>query len=175
MDINTIRLLASYNEKTNGEMNKLISHMDETQWNHSFSAFFPSIFKMCNHIYIADFNWLKRFSKLRTFQYIKDNLFSNEIDFATDAFETQKEYLPKREYMDKLITDFVHEVTEADLGRTLVYTDIRGIEHHRDFAGLVLHMFNHETHHRGMISVYLEMLGIQNDYSNLSNLIQDKS
>ena len=170
-----MRLLASYNEKTNGEMNKLISHMDEAQWNHSFNAFFPNIRKVCNHIYAADFHWLRRFSGLRSFQYIQDKVFLKTVDFATDTFETQKEYLPKREYMDKLIVDFVHEVTQADLGRSLVYTDIRGNEHHRDFAGLVLHMFNHETHHRGMISVYLEMLGIQNDYSNLSNLIQDNS
>ncbi len=133
MDINTMRLLADYNEKTNGEMNKLISHMDEAQWNHSFNAFFPNIRKICNHIYAGDFHWLRRFSKLRSFQYIQDEVFLNTIDFATDTFETQKEYLPKREYMDKLITDFVHEITQADLGRTLVYTDIRGTENHRDF------------------------------------------
>ena len=36
MDIDTMRLLASYNEKTNGEMNKLISHMDESSMEPQF-------------------------------------------------------------------------------------------------------------------------------------------
>jgi uncharacterized damage-inducible protein DinB len=126
---------------------------------------------MCNHIYGADFNWLKRFSKLRNFQYITDTVFLNEIVFGVDAFKTQKEYLSKREYMDRLIIRFVNEITETDLERDLKYTDSRGTEYSRNFGGLVLNMFNHQTHHRGMISIYLEMLGIENDYSSLSNFV----
>ncbi len=171
MDTNTVRLLATYNEKTNSEMNRFISQLDESQWNRNFNTFFPSIFKMCNHIYVADFNWLKRFSKLRDFQYITDRVFLNEIAFGADAFETQKEYLSKREYLDKLIIRFINEITEADLERDLKYTDLRGTEHNRSFGGLVLNMFNHQTHHRGMISIYLEMLGIENDYSSLAYLV----
>ncbi len=30
-----------------------------------------------------------------------------------------------------------------------------------------LHLFNHQTHHRGQISVLLDQLGVENDYSNL--------
>jgi uncharacterized damage-inducible protein DinB len=171
MDVNTIRLLAGYNEKTNSQMNGFISQLDEVQWNCSFNTFFPNIFKMCNHIYIADFSWLKRFSNLRTFEYIQDEIFLNEITFAMDVFKTQKEYVAKREYIDKLIIRFVNEITEIDLERNLKYTDLRGTENNRSFGGLVLHMFNHQTHHRGMISIYLEMLGIENDYSNLARLV----
>jgi uncharacterized damage-inducible protein DinB len=171
MDVDTVRLLAVYNEHVNGKMNELISRIDETQWGHRFNAFFASIHATCNHIYIADFNWLKRFGKLRDFAYIKDELFLNELDFSTDAFGAQKEYLSKREYLDKSIRAFVNEVTPADLASALTYTDSRGTENSRNFGGLVLHMFNHQTHHRGMISVYLEMLGVENDYSNLVRLV----
>ncbi len=45
MDIKTIKLLASYNETTNKEMNKYISQINEIQWNTNFKARFPSIFK----------------------------------------------------------------------------------------------------------------------------------
>jgi len=171
MDIDTIRLLAVYNEKTNSHMNGFISQIDEAGWNHNFNTFFPSIAKICNHIYIADFSWLKRYSSLRPFEYIKDNVFLNEVTFATDAFETQKDYMAKREYIDKLIIEFVNEITQDDLNRNLKYTDLRGTENNRSFGGLVLHMFNHQTHHRGMISIYLEMMGIENDYSNLARLV----
>ncbi|MCL2722457.1 MAG: hypothetical protein FWD47_14095 [Treponema sp.] len=29
----------------------------------------------------------------------------------------------------------------------------------------ITHVFNHQTHHRGMISLYLEMLGKENSFS----------
>ena len=171
MDINTMRLLAGYNEKTNGEMNALISRLDAAHWNHNFDAFFPSIRMVCNHLYIADFTWLKRFSNLRDFRYFKDAVFSREISFAEDAFVTREDYQTKRQYLDGLIAAFADEVTDADLGNTLTYKDIRGVENTRNFGGLILHFFNHQTHHRGMISVYMEMLGIPNDYSNLAKLV----
>jgi uncharacterized damage-inducible protein DinB len=171
MDIKTIKLLANYNETTNQEMNKYISQLNETQWNTDFNARFPSIFKMCNHIFIGDYNWLKRFSTLRDFQFIKDGFFSKEIAFTTDAFNNPKDYIAKREFLDKMINKFVNELSENDLNGNLGYTDSRGTEHNRNFGGLIIHMFNHQTHHRGMISVYLEMMGIENDYSNLLYLV----
>lgn len=163
--------MAKYNETTNQEMNKYIAQLNEAQWNTDFKARFPSIFKMCNHIFIGDFNWLKRFSAIREFQYIKDGFFSREISFTMDAFSDPKEYIAKRKFLDKMITEFVNELTENDLEVSLKYTDSRGTEYNRSFAGLIIHMFNHQTHHRGMISLYLEMLGIDNDYSNLAYLI----
>jgi len=34
----------------------------------------------------------------------------------------------------------------------------------------IMHMFNHQTHHRGQISNILDDLSITNDYSNMINL-----
>jgi uncharacterized damage-inducible protein DinB len=171
MDIGTLQLFARYNEKTNKDMNTFISRLNEIQWDTKFQAYYPSIHNTCNHIYIADFNWLKRFSKLRDFEYIKDDIFLDEIQFSMEAFKTQKEYLKKREHLDDMISQFANEVTEKDFGCNLKYNDSKGMEHNRNFGGLVMHMFNHQTHHRGMVSVYLEMLGIENDYSNLLLLV----
>ena len=171
MDIDTVKLLASYNEKTNEQMNALISRLEAAQWDHTFATFFPSIRLMCNHLYVSDFNWLRRFSALRDFRYARDSLFSQEIGYGKEAFVTQGDYLSKRKYLDKLITAFANEVTDADLGQSLTYKDLRGNEHTRNFGGLALGCFNHQTHHRGMISVFLEMLGIENDYSSLWNLL----
>jgi uncharacterized damage-inducible protein DinB len=171
MDMDTLQLFARYNEKTNKNMNTFISKLTELQWDTRFQAYYPSIHSICNHVYITDFHWLKRFSKLRDSEYIKDDIFLNEIRFTDQAFKTQKQYLEKREHLDDIINRFANEVTERDFARNLKYLDSKGTEHNRNFGGLVIHMFNHQTHHRGMVSVYLEMLGIQNDYSNLLLLV----
>jgi uncharacterized damage-inducible protein DinB len=34
-----------------------------------------------------------------------------------------------------------------------------------------LNLFNHETHHRGMISLYLEMLGRENDFNSIAPFV----
>jgi uncharacterized damage-inducible protein DinB len=73
--------------------------------------------------------------------------------------------------LDNQFSDFVNEIAEEDLDQYLEYSDSHGKLYKRLFGGLVLHCFNHQTHHRGMISVYLENMGISNDYSNLANMV----
>lgn len=171
MDIQTLKLLAEYNKKTNSDMNTLIQKLPASQWNQEFKGYFTSIKSLCNHVYISDFNYLQRFSRLRKFSYIDKELFRQQLQFGSTVFEGVEEYLDKRKGLDVQIIEFVNEIAPADLDRHLEYTDSHGKEHRRGFGGLVLHFFNHQTHHRGMISVYLEGMDISNDFSNLVNFV----
>jgi hypothetical protein len=60
---------------------------------------------------------------------------------------------------------------DDDLSKFLDYKDSHGDPHHQEFGLVVLHVFNHQTHHRGMVSIYLEEMGVQNDYSNIMDMI----
>ncbi len=171
MDTLTIRLLSRYNSETNGKMNGIISGLSEVQWKKEFKGFFGSIQAQCNHIYIGDFTWLKRFSALKKFDYIVAPIFEKTLKFDETVVGSVKEYLAMRNALDGLISRFAEEVKGEDLVQDLVYQDSSGNEYRRNFGGLLLHMFNHETHHRGMISLYLEELGIANDYSNLTEIL----
>lgn len=171
MDTNTLRFLAHYNAITNQKMNLYIADLTDQQWNQKFGGYFTSVRSLCNHLYITDFNWLKRFSNLRPFDYIHDDFFTREVAFGTHAFLEQKDYLAMRSDLDSRISQFTSEVHEEDLRKTLRYKDSHGTEHNQEFGLTVLHFFNHQTHHRGMISIYLEELGIPNDYSNIMDII----
>ena len=72
---------------------------------------------------------------------------------------------------DQLLSRFAEEVTPADLAGRLRYKNWQGIGQDREFGGLVMHVFNHETHHRGQVSLYLDLLGKQNDFSNIIPLV----
>jgi uncharacterized damage-inducible protein DinB len=63
------------------------------------------------------------------------------------------------------------ELTENDLEKTISFANMKGETVSKNVGGSILHMFNHQTHHRGMISLYLEMMGIDNDFSSLLPLI----
>jgi uncharacterized damage-inducible protein DinB len=170
MDFKAWKILAEYNRKANSDMNAIIQNLSADQWNQEFKGYFNSIKSLCNHIYLADFTWLKRFSKLRKFAYINNALFDQELRFGSIVFETIEAYLDKRKALDAQLIEFVNEITQEDLGKDLEYADSQGKDCRRLFGGLVLHCFNHQTHHRGMISIYLENMGISNDYSNLANM-----
>lgn len=171
MDIKTMKLFAEYNRKTNSDMNTFIQRLELSQWNQEFIGFYNSIKSLCNHIYISDFNWLKRFSKLRKFSYIERALFNKELRFGSIVLETIQDYLDERRTLDDQLIAFVNEIVPQDLDQQLEYADSHGKQHRRLFGGLVLHCFNHQTHHRGMISIYLEHMNIANDYSNLAGMV----
>ncbi|MHB8132499.1 MAG: DinB family protein [Mobilitalea sp.] len=171
MDVSTIRFLAKYNEVTNIQMNSYIKSLSEEDWVRKFGGYFSSIRSLCNHLCTGDFIWLKRLSQLRQFDYIKEDFFLREIRFGTHAFETKEEYLELRKKIDEFYKKFAEEVREDDCRHTLMYKDSHGDEHIQDFGLVVLHVFNHQTHHRGMVSLYLEEMKIENDYSNIMDII----
>jgi uncharacterized damage-inducible protein DinB len=152
-------------------MNKLIANLSDEEWNRKFGGYFSSIRSLCNHLYICDFNWLKRFSLLREFEYIKEDFFKKDLKFGSHAFEDKYEYIQKRKELDEYMKGFVEEVKEEDLDQHLRYKDSHGDEHNQEYGLVILHVFNHQTHHRGMISIYLEEMKVENDYSNIMDII----
>jgi len=171
MDLETLKLLSEYNRITNLAMNELIRRLDEAQWNRKFGGYFSSIRSLCNHLYISDFNWLKRFTNLRSFIYRAEPIFEQTLRFDSHAFTEKAVYLQKRPELDGYIGRFVDELRGEDLGKRLLYKDSHGDGYDQEFGNVVLHFFNHQTHHRGMISLYLEEMGIENDYSNIMDMI----
>ena len=73
MSENKFKVLVKYNRITNELMGKIIKEMTEEEWNKNFNGYFTSIHELCSHIYICDFNWLKRFKLLRNFNLLGFN------------------------------------------------------------------------------------------------------
>jgi len=172
MQKDTLVLWAKYNKAANEKMDALIKPLSPEQWDKNLGGFFKSIRGLCSHLYICDFNWLKRFSKLGDFPVFKEALFSREpYSFSEILFENMGEYLEKRLVLDEKIMAFANELADDDLNKLLKYTDAKGNAYERNFSGLVMHSFNHDSHHRGMISLYLEMLGHENDFSGFAMVL----
>ncbi len=171
MKKDVVQLLAAYNMKVNQDMNVFLSKLTADQWNHQFGGYYKSISSLANHLYIADFNWLKRFAKLRHFLFLDDPSFTVDFALGSAAFSSIEEYLDKRKRLDHFFLRFAEEVKDDDMEKKLIYKNFKGIEQTKNFGGTILHVFNHQTHHRGMISLYLDSLGIDNDYSNLISMV----
>jgi uncharacterized damage-inducible protein DinB len=166
MQKDTFILWAKYNKIVNEKMNEIIKSLSPEEWDKDLSGYFKSVRGLCSHLYICDFNWLKRFSKLRNFSVFSEALFSREpYSFSEVLFADMKEYLEKRPVLDEKITNFTNELVDSDLNSLLKYVDSEGTGHEKLFGGLIMQSLNHDTFHRGMISLYLELLGKENDFS----------
>jgi uncharacterized damage-inducible protein DinB len=165
--------LAKYNRGVNEKMNGFIGDLDEEEWNREFKGYFPSIRSLCSHLYISDFNWLKRFGGVKEYTALKDPIFDETLNYDMILFPGRDEYLAKRPVLDEKFISLIGETEEDELSKILQYTDSRGAAIEKKFYAPLLQMFNHQTHHRGMISLYLDVLGRDNDFSGFMPIVGD--
>jgi uncharacterized damage-inducible protein DinB len=167
MDKIYFNLLVKYNKEANEEMNKIIKTLSEEEWNKKFPGYYNSIHELCSHIFHGDHRWVKRFRTLNEFKSISGKRFDIEYDIEKIFFENIDDYIAERLEMDKILIDFVNELSEEDLNKKMKWINWKGKECIHTLGTVLLHLSHHETHHRGMISLYLEFIGKENDYSNL--------
>jgi len=162
-------LFSKYNKIANEKMDAIIKGLTTEEWNRDLGGYFKSVRGLCSHLFVCDFNWLKRFSVLREFSVMKQPFMGREpFSFSAILFEDTNEYLSERVLMDEYIISFVNELEDGDFNAMLKYTDSSGTVYEKNFGGLVMHSFNHATHHRGMLSLYLEFLGRPNDFNSFN-------
>ena len=167
MDKSVFELLVRYNVKANEKMNSIIKTLSEDEWNKNFSGYYKSIHELCSHIFGGDHRWLIRFKGIGGFKSLTDKRFNVEYDFHKLFFDNIDEYLTERLEMDSIIINFINELSENDLDKKMKWTNSKGMECIHTLGTGLIHLSHHETHHRGMISLYLEFMGKENDYSNL--------
>ncbi|MFW6212953.1 MAG: DinB family protein [Spirochaetota bacterium] len=75
-----------------------------------------------------------------------------------------------RRQIDQVFIDLVDSTSSEVLEGTI---DLKRKDrvHTFPFGKILLHLFNHQTHHRGAISQILDEHGVKNDYSNLLQLL----
>ncbi|MFP3335104.1 DinB family protein, partial [Pseudomonas sp. SIMBA_064] len=72
---------------------------------------------------------------------------------------------------DQLIIDWVNTLREPDLDHRLQYSNMRGVGASKAFFGLLVHFFNHQTHHRGQATTLLSQAGVDVGVTDLLALI----
>jgi len=167
---NTVSLFAKYNEKANEGLCKVVSTLTADEWNKEFQGFFKTVRSICSHNYTVDIMYCNRLKNLRAFKTLEDPVFAESYDFRTVYFENIDEYLTKRPVLDKLMSAFIDEVTEEDLAGIVKFEGRNGIIE-RNFGAWLLQLFSHSAHHRGMVSIYLELLGKENDFNSLTQAL----
>lgn len=171
-----VRLMASYNEWMNGQVYVAAATLPEEELALDRQAFFGSILGTLNHLVVADTIWLKRFcghgAGFEALAPVKSLAMPTSLD---QILHPDLDSLrAKRRILDNVILALAAEVTENDLARTLHYTSTKGVPAAKNFFSVLMHFFNHQTHHRGQVSTLLFQAGVDVGVTDLITRIPDE-
>ncbi len=155
------KLLAEYNQKMNQQCIDARQVLGNSAVNEHQNAFFGSILGTMNHLIVGDLIWLHRFSKSEPF-YCLSRLDEFPVPYALNdiLFSHLADYATARHQLDKLIIEFIDEVTENQMNLVISYQNTKGQSLQKELGLLLTHFFNHQTHHRGQASALLFQQGV---------------
>jgi len=171
-----LQLMSRYNQIMNQKIYRLAEQLGDQEINRDRGAFFGSILGSCNHIYVADVIWLRRFAN-HSQQYLSLNQLP-ELASYTELNQTVADDLKTmtkiRQKLDIIIINWCQEIKPGDLETNLQYKNIKGNAYCKNFGQLIHHFFNHQTHHRGQISTLISQQGLDLGVTDLLAIILEQ-
>lgn len=156
-----IVLLASYNASMNRKLYAAAATLPKDALAADRGAFFCSVLGTLNHIVAGDIIWLRRFmahpSGFASLEALNDIAAPTSLAHVfSDDLGSLREL---RVRLDAIIEALAAGLSNSDLAQPLSYRNSRG-ECRKNFGNLLLHVFNHQTHHRGQASTLLSQSGV---------------
>jgi uncharacterized damage-inducible protein DinB len=142
-------MLAAYNAWVNERLYDAASRLADADYRADRGAFFGSLHGTLNHLLLGDRIWLHRFTGEGDEPKDLDAILYDELAALREA----------RRGEDARIVRYVAGLSEADLAGAVTYRSTRSpADIEQRLAPLLLHFFNHQTHHRGQAHCLLTML-----------------
>lgn len=154
-------VMARYNAWQNTQVKQAMSGMSAAALTQDRKSFFGSILGTANHILWADLLWMSRFAD--------GTPPDGGIETSPAFCGSLQEWELQRFRADSRIMQWAESLSSIDLAGELTYRSVaRGdlVTIRRKLA--VMHMFNHQTHHRGQIHAMLTAAGSKAPVSDLA-------
>lgn len=138
---------ARYNVWMNESLYDGCAKLSDAQRKKDMGAFFKSIHGTLNHILVGDRMWMARFAGKPLPALTLDAVVHEDFDELWSA----------RRVLDGEITGWVANMKDDWLAQPFTFTSIAsGRTYTHPTWLLVLHMFNHQTHHRGQLTTLMK-------------------
>lgn len=149
-----VRLMARYNTWQNGQIMRAVDGVSLKLLTEDHGAFFGSILGTLNHILWGDRMWLHRFG-------VEESRPEGGIEETTTLIPTGAAWSAERFATDGRIRLWARDLHSIDLTGDLTwFSAVKGAEMSRPMALCVIHLFNHQTHHRGQVHAMLTRAGL---------------
>lgn len=170
-----LRLLAQYNAWMNAKVYDAAAKLSAEDLAADRGAFFGSILGTLNHLVVADTIWLKRFAAHPAQHPALEPLRKTAQPAALNQilFTELPALRAHRDCLDTTISEWIGGLTDADIQHVLHYANMRGVPAKKQLGALLIHFFNHQTHHRGQTTTLLMQAGQDVGVTDLLALIPD--
>ena len=143
--------MAAYNTWMNGKLYDAAAKLPAGEIARDRGAFFKSILGTLNHLLFADLVWIGRF---------KDGASRVTGESSRLLHEDLDKLREARGLIDREIEAWASTVDEAWLARPFTFRTLKGDAEYTFAASvLVMHMFNHQIHHRGQVTTLITQAG----------------
>jgi uncharacterized damage-inducible protein DinB len=147
-----VRLMARYNRWQNENLFGVADRLADEERRRERGAFFGSIQKTLSHLLWADRMWMSRFSDMPR----PPGGLGDSVALYPDWDGLKRDRTP----MDASIIDWSNGLDDAWLAGDLTwYSGAAQREFIKPRWELVVHFFNHQTHHRGQVHAMLTQAG----------------
>ncbi|WP_296270471.1 DinB family protein [Pseudomonas sp. UBA6323] len=174
--IEHIRLMARYNSWMNDRLYTAASSLSDEPLSAERCAFFDSILGTLNHLVVTDRIWLGRFAAHpAVYQALAALDTLNKPERLDQPMAANiRELLVVRQRLDACLEAFSQEIRDEQLDQPLSYRNMKGVEARKNFFALLMHLFNHQTHHRGQATTLLNQAGVDVGVTDLLVLIPEE-
>lgn len=168
-----LRLLSRYNQWMNDKLYSTAAQLPADELDRDRGAFFGSLLGTLNHIMVADIIWLQRFSEHPAQHPALDQVraMPKPQALAQTLLDDFTALSAERRNLDATIIGWCEQLNTSDLEYKLAYRNMKGEAAVKNLASLMLHFFNHQTHHRGQATTLLSQQGLDVGVTDLVTLI----
>lgn len=158
MTVEYYQTLSRYNRWMNEKLYDVCSAMPDELRRANRGAWFKSVHGTFNHLLLCDRLWLGRF----THQPYPATSLDQEL------FHDWDEMKRERVKTDDAIDAWLASLSDDDLQKPFSFTGIINPQERTIVLwAVVAHMFNHQTHHRGQITMLMEQMGYDSGATDL--------
>jgi len=147
---NLFQQLARYNQWANACLYSAALTMPEESYRWPAGVYFDSLRGTLNHLLLTDRLWLKRLTG--------EGDHPKELD--TILYDDRRELARARVAEDARLIAVVTAYDATSLTRPLVYATTSGARQEQILSDVLMHLFNHQTHHRGHAHACCSIVGV---------------
>jgi uncharacterized damage-inducible protein DinB len=161
-----VRLMTAYNAEMNRRLYAAAANLTDAERKADRGAFWSSIHGTLVHLYWGDYQWMSRFDGWQ-----KPDV---PIKQSAGMIEDFDDLRTRRVKADADLDAWAGRIGRAWLADDLVwFSGAAGREMRRPKSKLLVHFFNHQTHHRGQVHAMLTACGQQTGDTDLFLVVPD--
>lgn len=169
------RSRARYNTWMNERLLAALATLSEADYRRDLGAFFGSVHVTMNHLMVWDVVWLKRLAERFPHHRELQPLHTRALPAAHDQelCANLAQLRQERATLDAMLEAYAERIGEAEGEQILDYRTQSGARVRKRVDGVLTHLFNHQTHHRGQVTTLLSQLGVDPGDTDLLLTLED--